>query len=692
MAERSTQVKGGDGRLLRLIARSRLDDPMIVACAFAWMILVQALSLLLLGTGSWGRGMSALGLIFHNILAIACSLIAFSRARRAGALFWFLYSVSLATLLVPTALGAYELLFQRSVVSASTWRLLFCLYGAPILMMLFLPEHRERVRGEALLDMFQVALVVGLTFFTFFLLPVRQMLPLEALARDISLSNLQSLFLLMAVFTRFSVARLPDTRNLWLRVGLFLIACAVVTFIGNWIDLHHFTTASAWFDLGWALPYVIGGLVAVTWTPSAQKARQHKTSESTTFWGFLGSNLVLVAMLCVVQMIMVRWGASYGEAVAAATIIASLLAFAVRLALTQFQQQQEIAQRKSAQDDLLVANHMITGLLRDAEWEVTAIAQINELGSALQASKSRGDAIQALPDRLAMLFPGTVGELTLENPLTTECDRVVRWGPQTAVGNCIPSDISGVEPADLVSIPLMVNGSQLGLLKIIDAVEPQSFPLTRTDRSLRFRQLASTAAEQIALNISNLDLRETLSIQATRDALTGLHNRRYMKEFVERELHRAQRRNLPFAVIMLDIDHFKKYNDTFGHPAGDEALCFVAEMLLSSVRAEDLAVRYGGEEFVLLLPECSLEQAVKRADQIRVRMKERSVRQKRLREMITISVGVSAFPETAESVQLLIKSADTALYKAKHSGRDRVVAAQTVSGQIEGFCEQLATP
>src|SRR5437016_2499923 len=194
----------------------------------------------------------------------------------------------------------------------------------------------------------------------------------------------------------------------------------------------------------------------------------------------------------------------------------------------------------------------------------------------------------------------------------------------------------------------------------------------------RPRQIASALAEQIALTIANIDLHETLRAEATRDPLTGLPNRRHMQEFLAREIHRARRRQSPLAAMLLDIDHFKRYNDTYGHPAGDEALRFVAETLLASVRAEDLACRYGGEEFVLLLPECSLHQAVSRAEEIRNRL--RSLYEERageLPQVITASIGVAAFPETTDNADLLIKCADEALYEAKRAGRDRVGIAQT---------------
>jgi diguanylate cyclase (GGDEF)-like protein len=185
----------------------------------------------------------------------------------------------------------------------------------------------------------------------------------------------------------------------------------------------------------------------------------------------------------------------------------------------------------------------------------------------------------------------------------------------------------------------------------------------------------------IALAVSNLNLREALRLQAIRDPLTGLYNRRYMQEFLEREIHRARRRGRPLAVMMLDLDNFKRYNDTFGHPAGDEALRFVGDTLLLSVRSEDLACRYGGEEFCVILPECSLQQAAVRAEEIRTRLKElHSERASEIPGVITVSIGVAAFEETTDKGNLLLKFADDALYQAKRAGRDRVVVARPATG------------
>src|SRR5450631_1360780 len=134
-------------------------------------------------------------------------------------------------------------------------------------------------------------------------------------------------------------------------------------------------------------------------------------------------------------------------------------------------------------------------------------------------------------------------------------------------------------------------------------------PDTVPDAFDRRSQLAGAVAEPIALAVANLDLRESLRLQAVRDPLTGFYNRRYMQEFLERELHSARRKHRSLAVMMLDLDHFKRYNDNFGHTAGDQALAAVGQALLRIVRAEDVACRYGGEEFAIILPECSLQQA-----------------------------------------------------------------------------------
>ncbi len=135
-------------------------NPNFVATVFAGLIALQTLGFLMLRTGRAGISVTLVILVAHNLLALVCAWIAFRRARNVAALFWFLYAVSLLTLLIPTAFGAYDVVFERSSLSASTWRVLYCLYGAPILMMLFLPEtDRERLRSESFSICFRLRLL-----------------------------------------------------------------------------------------------------------------------------------------------------------------------------------------------------------------------------------------------------------------------------------------------------------------------------------------------------------------------------------------------------------------------------------------------------------------------------------------------------------------------------------------------------
>ncbi len=183
-------------------------------------------------------------------------------------------------------------------------------------------------------------------------------------------------------------------------------------------------------------------------------------------------------------------------------------------------------------------------------------------------------------------------------------------------------------------------------------------------------------ADSLALAISNINLRESLRQQSIRDPLTGMFNRRYMEESLEREISRAARAGRPLAVIMIDIDHFKHFNDMSGHAAGDAVLRELGALLRSEVREADIACRYGGEEFALIMPDASVEIALKRADKLREDVKRLDVRHGgRLLGPINISLGVAEFPRHGPTGDAVLKMADVALYRAKQAGRDRAVVA-----------------
>src|SRR5580704_4693827 len=686
----------------RLREFASLRQPWFVVLLFAVLMAGQTLGFLVFGTDWRGLAISESVLIVDNLLALVCIWVAFRRARGITAVFWFLFAAVLVVLLVPTAIQFHDTLFDPNILSASNWELLYSLYGAPVLMMLFLPEthRRTRLNFGIFLDFTQVAIVVGLVYSTFFFLPAQRMLPADALLRNISISDAQSLLLLVAALVRLQFARVASTRSLLLRLGLFLLVCAVATCIGDWIDLHHYVPAAAWFNLGWAVPTVAAGLIALTWKPSSEPP---PAQEPTNFLSFIVTNLVLVGLLCCINLLMDRWKQAYGEVLTNVAIAASLLAFTLRLALTQFHQQQEIAQRKAAQEQLAASHQKVGHLLDDARRQTAEITQISELGSLLQACTSREEVFRLIPERLRRLFPGASGSVSLLTASKNRLESAAEWGvcPTDRIyspeqcwalrrgcththpgGRSTPrcSHLLGEGPS--VCVPLIANGDTFGTLSIQndDPLSPVSGPDPDSSVFARRIQLAATVAEHIAVAVANLNLRESLRVQAVRDPLTGLYSRRYMQEFLEHELHSARRRHRPVAVMLLDLDHFKRYNDNFGHSAGDQALAAVGETLLRCVRAEDVACRYGGEEFALILPECSLQQATVRAEEICKRLREYGTHtNQHAKEALTVSIGVAAFVETTDRVDLLLKFADDALYQAKRTGRDRVVVANPAS-------------
>jgi diguanylate cyclase (GGDEF)-like protein len=218
-------------------------------------------------------------------------------------------------------------------------------------------------------------------------------------------------------------------------------------------------------------------------------------------------------------------------------------------------------------------------------------------------------------------------------------------------------------------VPLVAQGEVIGLIYLEGlSDEKQVF-----DAQYR---VALRTAEQIALALSNVKLRETLRRQSIVDPLTGLFNRRYMDETLRRELIRAKRRDAPLSLIMLDLDHFKRINDTFGHDAGDVALKSVAQIVRNHVRESDLACRFGGEEILLILPECDQQAALERAEKIRAAVAALDVHHGgRTLGTITTSLGVAVFPHHGADAVALVHSVDQALYHAKNAGRNRVVLA-----------------
>jgi diguanylate cyclase (GGDEF)-like protein len=223
-----------------------------------------------------------------------------------------------------------------------------------------------------------------------------------------------------------------------------------------------------------------------------------------------------------------------------------------------------------------------------------------------------------------------------------------------------------------VCIPLTAQGEALGILHLQPrrAGTEKSVPTGFRENE---RKLAVLLAEQIGMALGNLKLRERLRNQSIRDPLTGLFNRRYLEESLEREMSRATRDKASVAIIMLDIDHFKEFNDTYGHQAGDAALRTMADFLKKTIRGQDIVCRYGGEEFALVFGGSSVEGAHERAEALRERIKNLEIHHGgQLLRSITASMGVALFPDHGLSVSDVLRSADQALYCAKREGRDQI--------------------
>ncbi|WP_370980131.1 GGDEF domain-containing protein [Agaribacterium sp. ZY112] len=235
----------------------------------------------------------------------------------------------------------------------------------------------------------------------------------------------------------------------------------------------------------------------------------------------------------------------------------------------------------------------------------------------------------------------------------------------------------GESEENTLCIPLVAHGNAIGLMHLI---------LTGRAESLS-NDMIFTIAEHLGLALANLNMQEKLRQQATRDPLTGLHNRRHFEEAIDKELSRSQRYHEPCALLMIDIDNFKSFNDTFGHDAGDYVLKAISLLLKEAVRSEDTLCRLGGEELAVLLPKANINDAIACADKL-CRMVSRNHFQLHSTALgtVTISIGISVYPVHALSAEGLNKSADLALYEAKTKGRNRFEVAINNEEGEHSYC------
>lgn len=314
-----------------------------------------------------------------------------------------------------------------------------------------------------------------------------------------------------------------------------------------------------------------------------------------------------------------------------------------------------------------------------------------ELGEMLQACRTPEEAYAVVQRVAPAYFDDVDGALSIIGASRDEAELVARWGATLSevkrfdVERCwgfrrnqlhatsdehhsmVCEHWGNMPPVSSACLPLMGNGELMGALHLY------------SDKRLSedARERLGVFGEQVSLALANLRLRETLRNQSIRDPLTGLFNRRYTEETFQRELLRCEREKKPLSIALLDVDHFKRFNDTHGHETGDEVLKSIARFLQQQTRASDVASRLGGEELMVMLPGAEAVAAIRKAEQLGNGIRQLKVRaQGKTIGPVTVSIGVATYAHHGSTPEELMRSADAALYRAKAEGRDRVVLAE----------------
>ncbi len=318
---------------------------------------------------------------------------------------------------------------------------------------------------------------------------------------------------------------------------------------------------------------------------------------------------------------------------------------------------------------------------------------LSDLSDWLQCCKSIDELYEIVRQAMASMFTDSSGQLFIYSNSRDVLDGAVTWGDNELIRSIQPQDCWSLRrgrlfhygdgvvkfacshvpaesmPDRYLCLPIIAQGDTVGMLHIAFS-EDESLAPEIDDNLIAFAQRCS---EQISMAIANVKLRDELHEQSTRDPLTGLYNRRYFLERSRAAISMVERDGGTLALISIDADNFKSYNDSYGHDAGDYLLCSVGELTRRFFNAEEVCCRIGGEEFSILIPDCDSEEALSRAADFIQSVESHEFRyQGKLLPTVTVSAGVAAYPEHAGSLQDLCKLADIAMYDAKEMGKNRV--------------------
>jgi len=369
---------------------------------------------------------------------------------------------------------------------------------------------------------------------------------------------------------------------------------------------------------------------------------------------------------------------------------------------------QDISEQKQAADTERRHSESLSRLVNQLQLRAQEMTLLNEMRDLLECCATRAEAYTVVAHSISKLLPRSCsGNLYALDQTMGIATAIARWGNSGDLDSSFPLDAcwslrrsqshwSERSPGSIrcthlnkdskgtfLCVPMIAQGSSIGGMLHLEFA-PDIDLASYSGGTEKFREslqrLAVSIGGQAATVLSSLRLREQLEEQSMRDPLTELFNRRFLNESLEREMLRATRSACPLSIMLIDIDNFKLFNDKFGHDAGDQVLQSLASLFRMFFRANDICCRYGGEEFAIVLPGSSLQNAVVRANAFRTEVKRLnpSYNGKPLGS-IAVSIGVAAYPEHGSSAQAMLKSADVCLYESKKNGRDIVTAASVKS-------------